>query len=306
MEIMRNTLLYLSKNRTANRMAKLHGLRLGAERFVAGETLAAAIEKVRELNAEGIEATLDHLGEFVEGREEAEEAAREVVNAVRGIADSGIRSNVSVKLTQLGLDLSEDECLANMRSIVGEAKLHGGFVRIDMEDYAHNEPAIRIFEQLHGEYGGQHVGLVLQAYLRKTEDDMKRLEHLAPNYRLVKGAYKEPPEVAYPEKSEVDENFIRLIHIQLERGHYAAVATHDDRIIEHVKAFTAEKAIPRDAFEFQMLYGIRPQLQRELAREGYRMRVYVPYGIDWYGYFMRRLAERPENVSFVLKSMFKR
>ncbi|GGG08797.1 proline dehydrogenase [Paenibacillus abyssi] len=305
MPIMRNMLLYLSKNQMANRAAKKYGLRFGAERFVAGETLDTALVKVRELNDKGILATLDHLGEYVAGSEEAAALAADVVKALEAIKDSGVRANVSVKLTQLGLDISYEKCLYNMRGIVAKAKRLGNFVRIDMEDYSHNEQAIAMFEQLHSTYG-PYVGIVLQAYLYKTESDMVRLRPLAPNFRLVKGAYKEPPEVAFPKKADVDRNFILLIEKQLKHGHYAAIATHDERIIEHSKAYAAAQRIPKTQFEFQMLYGIRPQLQQKLAEEGYTMRVYVPYGRDWYGYFMRRMAERPENVKFVVKSMFKK
>ncbi|XEC94160.1 proline dehydrogenase family protein [Paenibacillus tarimensis] len=303
--IMRSLLLYLSKNQLVNKMARQYGLRFGAERFVAGETLDTALEKVRELNGRGILATLDHLGEYVSGSEEAEASAQDVIQALEGIADSGVRSNVSVKLSQLGLDISHEKCLYNMRSIVAKAKRLRNFVRIDMEDYARNESTISIYERLYSAYG-PYVGIVLQAYLYKTEEDIKRLRHLAPNYRLVKGAYNEPPEVAFPKKADVDRNFTRLIEAQLRNGHYAAIATHDERIIGHSKAFIKANKIPRERFEFQMLYGIRPQLQQQLADEGFTMRVYVPFGKDWYGYFMRRLAERPENVSFVLKSAFKR
>lgn len=175
-----------------------------------------------------------------------------------------------------------------------------------MEDYAHNEATLAIFEQLYEAYGGAHVGLVLQAYLRKTAEDMERLSRLAPNYRLVKGAYKEAAEVAYPDKQEVDDQFKRIIRLQLDQGHYAAVATHDERILEYVRTYVHEQGISNQAFEFQMLYGIRPQLQQQLAAEGYKVRVYVPYGTEWYGYFMRRMAERPENLTFVLKSIFRR
>ncbi|SFF46733.1 L-proline dehydrogenase [Paenibacillus algorifonticola] len=305
MAVMRDMLLYLSKNRIANRMAKRFGLRLGAERFVAGETLAAAMKKVAALNESGLVVTLDHLGEFTRSEQEAKESAEEVVKGLQAIASAGAAANVSVKLTQLGLDISYPLCLSHMRTIVSEAKRLDSFVRIDMEDYAHNEPSIQMYEQLRAEFG-DHIGIVLQAYLFKTEADMERLLVLKPNYRLVKGAYKEPPEVAFPDKTDVDRNFIHIIKKQLDNGHYAAVATHDDAIIEWVKGYVKEQAIPVDRFEFQMLYGIRTALQQQLAEEGYKVRTYVPYGTDWYGYFMRRLAERPENVSFVLKSMFKR
>lgn len=304
--MLRNTLLYLSRSERANRLARSHGLRLGADRFVAGETLEDALQKVWELNEQGILATLDHLGEFVASEEEATAAAAEAIRSIQAIAGTGVQANLSVKLTQLGLELPGEVCIAHMRRIVGEAKRCGGFVRIDMEDYAHNEATLAIFEQLYEAYGGAHVGLVLQAYLRKTAEDMERLSRLAPNYRLVKGAYKEAAEVAYPDKQEVDDQFKRIIRLQLDQGHYAAVATHDEGILEYVRTYVHEQGISNQAFEFQMLYGIRPQLQQQLAAEGYKVRVYVPYGTEWYGYFMRRMAERPENLTFVLKSIFRR
>lgn len=302
--LMRNVLLYLSKNRMARRSAKRFGLRFGASRFVAGETVSEAIRAVSKLNDAGIEGTLDHLGEYVRTKEEAAQAAESCLHTLDEIEKAGIRCNLSVKLTQLGLDLSVDHCRNQMRRIVGKAAEYGSFVRIDMEDFAHNEPAIEMYMTLREQFGGA-VGLVLQAYLYKSEDDLNRLAVFAPNLRFVKGAYKEPAEVAFPDKSDVDRNLIELIEKQLSYGHYAAVATHDDRIIDSVIRYAGANGIPRSGFEFQMLYGIRPQRQQELADEGYKMRVYVPFGSDWYGYFMRRLAERPANVGFVVKSLFK-
>ncbi|WP_026174221.1 proline dehydrogenase family protein [Effusibacillus pohliae] len=304
-QLMRNTLLFLSKNRTANRAAKKYGLRFGASRFVAGETIDSAIAVVRELNAQGIVATLDHLGEFVFSREEAIESADYCIRTLDAIHRAGVRSNLSLKLTQLGLDISKELCMDNMRRILDRAKQYDNFVRIDMEDYAHNEVTIEIFKELRREYGAT-VGLVIQAYLYKSEADLDDLDQFKPNLRLVKGAYKESPEVAFPNKEDVDRNFIKLIEKHLLYGNYAAIATHDEKVIEHVKRFVKQHNIPNSQFEFQMLYGIRVQLQQQLANEGYTMRVYVPYGNDWYGYFMRRLAERPANVAFVLKSMLKK
>ncbi|WP_106769478.1 proline dehydrogenase family protein [Paenibacillus faecalis] len=302
--LMRNVFLFLSKNRIANRTAKKYGLRFGAKRFVAGEQIAEAITVVRELNERGIVATLDHLGEFIYTKEEATEAAEYCIATLNAIAESQVKANLSLKLTQLGLDISRDLCLNNMRSILEVASRHNIFVRIDMEDYAHNEASIALFCQLREEFGST-IGIVIQAYLYKSEEDITNLHRYRPNLRLVKGAYKEPPEVAFPKKEDVDNNFIRIIEQHLRNGDYAAVATHDDLIINHVKAFAKEHNIPTSQFEFQMLYGIRTQAQQQLADEGYTMRVYVPYGNDWYGYFMRRLAERPANVGFVVKSMFK-
>jgi len=303
--LLRNTFLFLSKNQFANRTAKKYGLRFGAKRFVAGEQIAEAIEAVRELNRMGIVATLDHLGEFIFTEEEAVESAEYCVRTLDAIAASGVKSNLSLKLTQLGLDISQELCLRNMRFIMDTAVRHGNFVRIDMEDYAHNAATLDIFAELRRDYG-KAIGVVIQAYLFKSEADIELLHQYQPNLRLVKGAYKESQEVAFPEKEDVDRNYIRIIEQHLLNGDYAAIASHDDKIINHVKQFVKEKGIPNTQFEFQMLYGIRTQAQRELAEQGYTMRVYVPYGNDWYGYFMRRLAERPANVGFVLKSMFKK
>ncbi|MBD8500052.1 proline dehydrogenase family protein [Paenibacillus arenosi] len=302
--LLRNTFLFLSKNRAANRTAKKYGLRFGAKRFVAGVQISEAVTAIRELNAKGIVATLDHLGEFITTAEEAREATDYCIRTLHEIASSGANSHLSLKMTQLGLDISVELCMKHMRMILDVAKQYNNFVRIDMEDYARNRVSIEIFEQLRKEYG-ETIGLVIQAYLYKSADDISALAVYRPNLRLVKGAYKESHEVAFPRKEDVDRNFKRIIEQHLLDGNYAAIATHDEAIIEHVKQFVKEKGIPKSQFEFQMLYGIRVQAQQQLADEGYTMRVYVPYGDDWYGYFMRRLAERPANVLFVLKSLFK-
>lgn len=304
-QLMRDTLLYLAKNKAANRAAKKYGLRFGASRFVAGETIDAAIQTIKELNKQGIVATLDHLGEFMYSEEEAIESADYCIRTLDAIHAAGVNSHLSLKMTSLGLDISRDLCMSNMRRVLDRAKQYDNFVRIDMEDYAHNQITVDIFKELRAEYG-ETVGLVLQAYLYNVSGHIEELKEFHPNFRLVKGAYKEAPEVAFPKKEDVDTNFAKIIQQHLLNGNYAAVATHDANIIEHVKEFVKENNIPNSQFEFQMLYGIRTQLQQELAQQGYTMRVYVPYGNDWYGYFMRRLAERPANVGFVLKSMFKR
>lgn len=304
-QVMKNFFLFLSKNRALNNAAKKWGLRFGASRFVAGETIAEAIRTVQSLNQQGLVCTLDHLGEFVFRVEEANESADYCIETLKAIHESGVDCNLSLKMTQLGLDISRELCLDNMRRILDAAVQYGNiFVRIDMEDYDHNEITLEIFEELLEDY--QNVGTVIQAYLYKSADDIERLKDRRVNLRLVKGAYKEPPEVAYPDKADVDENYKKIIKQHLLNGNYAAIATHDENIIQYVKELEQEYRIPREQFEFQMLYGIRTQAQIRLAEEGYRMRVYVPYGNDWYGYFMRRLAERPANVAFVLKGMFGR
>ncbi|MBR8659997.1 MULTISPECIES: proline dehydrogenase family protein [unclassified Brevibacillus] len=302
-QLMKDFFLFLSKNKTLNAAAKKWGLRFGASRVVAGETIAEAIKTVRQLNQKGLVCTLDHLGEFVYSVEEANESADYCIKTLEAIHQSGVDCNLSLKMTQLGLDISRDLCMNNMRRILDAAKKNGNiFVRIDMEDYAHNEVTLEILDELLKDY--DNVGTVIQAYLYKSSEDVEKLKEKKVNLRLVKGAYKESPEVAFPNKADVDENYKKIIKQHLLNGCYAAIATHDDNIIAYVKQLEKEYNIPRTQFEFQMLYGIRPQSQIELAREGYTMRVYVPYGNDWYGYFMRRLAERPANVAFVIKGLF--
>lgn len=302
-QAMKDFFLFLSKNKALNAAAKKWGLRFGANRFVSGETIAEAIDAVRQLNQKGLVCTLDHLGEFVYSVEEANESADYCIKTLEAIHQSGVDCNLSLKMTSLGLDISRELCMNNMRRTLDAAKKYGNiFVRIDMEDYAHNQVTMDILDELLEEY--DNVGTVIQAYLYKASDDIEKLKDKKVNFRLVKGAYKESPEVAFPNKADVDENYKKIIKQHLLNGGYAAVATHDDAIIAYVKQLEKEYNIPRTQFEFQMLYGIRTQSQLELAREGYKMRVYVPYGNDWYGYFMRRLAERPANVAFVLKGMF--
>lgn len=302
-QAMKNFFLFLSKNQTLNAAAKKWGLRFGANRFVSGETIDEAIAVVRQLNEKGLTCTLDHLGEFVFSVEEANESADYCIKTLEAIHQSGVDCNLSLKMTSLGLDISRELCMTNMRRILDTARQYGNiFVRIDMEDYAHNQVTMDILEELLQEY--DNVGTVIQAYLYKAADDIEKLKDKKVNFRLVKGAYKESPEVAFPEKADTDENYKKIIRQHLLNGGYAAVATHDEQIIAYVKQLVEEHNIPRSQFEFQMLYGIRTQSQIDLAREGYKMRVYVPYGKDWYGYFMRRLAERPANVAFVLKGMF--
>jgi len=304
-QLLKDFFLFLSKNKTLNAAAKKWGLRFGASRFVSGVTINDAIKSVRELNQKGLVCTLDHLGEFVFSVEEANESADYCIKTLEAIHASGVDCNLSLKMTSLGLDISKDLCMNNMRRILDSAKKNGNiFVRIDMEDYAHNQVTLDILHELLKDY--DNVGTVIQAYLYRSEQDIEDLKHTGVNLRLVKGAYKESPEVAFPNKADVDENYKKIIKQHLLNGNYAAIATHDDQIIQYVKQLEKEFNIPRTQFEFQMLFGIRTQSQIDLAKEGYKMRVYVPYGNDWYGYFMRRLAERPANVVFVLKGMFSR
>lgn len=296
--------MFLANNQSLNKLAKKHGLKFGGRRFVAGETINSGIDVTKALNNDGMMVTLDHLGEFVDSEEEANIMADNCMKALESITKEKVNANLSLKLTSMGLDISQDLCLQNMQRILEFAQENHHFVRIDMEDYAHLERTLNIYYELRKTY--DNFGLVIQAYLYRSEEDVRALSKLNTNLRLVKGAYKESSEVAFPDKKDVDENFKKLIRLQLENGNYAAVATHDEKIIEFTKQFVKEHQIELDQFEFQMLYGIRPELQKKLVQEGYRVRIYVPYGHDWFGYNMRRLAERPANVGFVLKGIVKR
>lgn len=302
-QLLRNMFQALGKSRSANKMAKKYGLRFGAGRFVAGETMESAIQTVRSLNVSGREATLDHLGEFVSSEQEAMESTKMCLQTLDTIAEAGVRSNLSLKLTSIGLDISKDLCMNNMVTILNKARMYHNFVRIDMEDYAHCEMALDVYRELLQQF--DNVGIVIQAYLYRSEGDIEELKGTHANLRLVKGAYKEPPEVAFPLKQDVDTNFKKIISKHLMNGNYTAIATHDPQIIAFTKQFVDEMNIPNHKFEFQMLYGICEELQKQLVSEGYKVRVYVPFGKDWFGYFMRRLAERPANVWFVLKNIFK-
>ncbi|WP_369901962.1 proline dehydrogenase family protein [Bacillus manliponensis] len=303
-QLMRDSFLFLSKNKALTKLAKKYGLRFGAGRFVAGETIDLAVDVIKELNKKDLCVTIDYLGEFVDNEAEANEMADQSIEAIRAIGRENLDSQLSLKMTSMGLDISDELVMNNMRRILDAAKENNVFVTIDMEDYSRCGKTIDIFKKLKEEY--DNVGTVIQAYLYRTEKDIDDLNAYSPNLRLVKGAYKESEEVAFPEKRDVDENFKKIIKMHLLNGNYTAVASHDEAMIEYTKQLAEEYNIPRDQFEFQMLYGIRTERQLELVKEGYKMRVYVPYGNDWYGYFMRRLAERPANVAFVLKGMVKK
>jgi proline dehydrogenase len=302
-EMMRSIFLSMAKNRSANRWAKRYGLRLGAQKFVAGETIENAIETVRSLNQQGMTVTLDHLGEFVNDEAEANESADYCIQTLEAIHQAQVNSSLSLKMTQTGLDISRDLCMKNMRRILDVAKAYDLRVTIDMEDFGHCQVTLDILDELRKDY--DNVGTVIQAYLYRSLEDVLRLGQDGAHLRIVKGAYKEPPEVAYPDKPDVDANYLKLMEAQLLSNGFTAIATHDEKIIEHAKSFIAKHDIPKTKYEFQMLYGIATNLQTQLSEDGYPMRVYVPYGNDWYGYFMRRLAERPANVGFVLKGIFR-
>ena len=276
-----------------------------ARRFVAGEQLNEAVEVIRKLNARGITATFDQLGESVTEEHEAQAVAESYITLLDRIEQAGIRSNVSLMLSALGLDLDTEFCYRNVRAVVEKARDLNNFVRIDMEGSTHTQRTFDIFYRLHDEFP-PHVGIVVQAYLYRTWGDVDELIARQARVRLCKGAYNEPPTVAFPEKADVDKNYARLMRKLMLRGNYPGLATHDQRLINHAKQFATQQQIGQERYEFQMLYGIRTQIQDQLAREGYNMRVYVPYGEQWYPYFMRRLAERPANAIFILSNLFKR
>jgi proline dehydrogenase len=301
-QVMRDFFLFLAKNKSMTSLAKKYGLRFGAARFVAGATLESSISAIKKLNEKGMPVTIDHLGEFVDNEREAAEMTEHCIQAIKAIAKEKLDSQLSLKMTSMGLDISDELVLNNMKKIMDAAVKHNVFITIDMEDYSRCEKTLQIFKQLKKEY--DNISTVIQAYLYRSLEDVQELNEYQPNLRLVKGAYKESPSVAYPEKSDVDNNFKKLIETHLLNGNYTAVATHDDEIIQFTKDLVEKHNIPYDQFEFQMLYGIRVERQDQLMQEGYKMRIYVPYGNDWYGYFMRRLAERPANVMFVLKGVF--
>ena len=302
-KVLSKVFITLSHNQTANKMAQKYGLKFGAARFVAGNSIENAVKCVRELNRNGMVAMMNYLGEYVHSEDEAAKAADNCIKTLDAIHQSGIDSNLSVKISSLGLDISKEVCLTNLRRILDKAKEYGNFVRIEMEDYSHCQLTLDIYKELRKDY--DNIGTVLQSYLYRTEKDIEELNAYNANLRLVKGAYNEPAEVAFPKKSDVDKSYENMIKTHLLNGNYAGIATHDGEMVDKILRFIDENNIPKSQFEFQMLYGIRSDLQSQLAKKGYKVRVYIPYGVDWFGYFMRRLAERPENVAFVLKNAFK-
>lgn len=297
----------LSRSALLKRLASKYGMATPesfARRFIAGETIEEAIEASRRLQARGFLLTLDYLGESVRTLEEATAATRDYVRLMDVIVASGIERNVSLKLTQLGIGVDRATCVDNLRRILDPAGRHGFFVRIDMENSPYTEVTLDVFETL-WQQQYRNVGVALQSALYRSERDVHRMNELGARVRLVKGAYKEPASVAYQKKPEVNEAFIRLMRVLLDEGTYPAIATHDPQVIDATRAHATARGIASDRFEFQMLYGIRRDLQASLLAGGYRMRVYVPFGRQWFPYFMRRLGERPANVTFVLKSLIR-
>jgi proline dehydrogenase len=299
--MIRAGLLWLSEQPHIFHFVRTNGLaRRFAARFVAGETVESGVAALQELNAAGITASLDLLGEAVHNAAEARAARDTYVRTLARISAAGAAAHVSVKLTQMGLDIDPTLCVDNLRAIIARAKADGSFVRIDMEQSDYTERTLQLFRQrFHPEFANA-VGVVLQSYLRRTERDVEQMIALDARVRLCKGAYKEPDTVAFPSKRDVDANYVRCMERLLLGGNYPAIATHDVRILEHAKRFARDKGIPPGRFEFQMLYGVRRDLQLALKRQGYNVRVYVPFGTQWYPYLMRRLAERPANVAFLL------
>jgi proline dehydrogenase len=298
--MLRSSLLYLSNQPRIFRFVRNNKLaKKFASRFVAGETLETALAAVKTLNAAGITASLDLLGESVTNEREARAAGNAYLGILDRIHELRLNANVSVKLTAMGLDISEELCVAIMHDVLGRAQAYNTFVRLDMESSEYTERTLRLFyDRLYPAYK-ENVGIVLQSYLYRTSADVDQAVQSRCRVRLCKGAYKEPASVAYPEKKEVDTNYVKCMQSLLEKGNYPGIATHDTTIISAAKKFVAEKAIDRSRFEFQMLYGVRRDLQVQLVRDGYNLRVYVPFGTQWYPYLMRRLAERPANLAFI-------
>nr|WP_026574289.1 proline dehydrogenase family protein [Bacillus sp. UNC438CL73TsuS30] len=298
--MLKDIFMGLSQNQFLNSAAKKYGLKLGAQSVVAGTNIEETIKSIKELNANGISCTVDNLGEFVFKKEEAIAARDQILKVIEAIHKNNVDAHISLKPTQLGLDIDYNFCLENLKEIVHQASNYGIFVNFDMEDYGHLQPSFDILEELSLEY--DNVGTVIQAYFFNAQENLEKYK----NYRLriVKGAYKEPEQYAYQDKKEIDKNFIKLIEWHLLNGKFTSIATHDHKVINHVKQFVKKNDIPNDKFEFQMLYGFRRDLQLKLANEGYNFCTYVPFGKDWYGYFMRRLAERPQNLNLVAKQVF--
>jgi proline dehydrogenase len=283
------------------RLVRRHGMRLGAGRFVAGETLDECIAVLRRLNEQGLYANTTLLGEGVLEPTETEAVVSAYRTIIDRIADEQLRANVALKLTHLGLDISEELAHDNLRTLVERATEREGFIRIDMEQSQYVDATLRIFRRVR-EAGLDRVGTVLQSYLYRTPSDLEALLPLAPNLRLVKGAYLEPESVAYPHKHDVDGAYVSLLERMLAEAGHTAVATHDSALIQHTIRYAADNGIGKDRFEFQMLYGVRPQLQLDLVRRGYKVLVATPYGPEWYPYLMRRLGERPANLLFFLRN----
>jgi proline dehydrogenase len=301
----RAVMIAMSRSALLKQLASRYGMATPesfARRFIAGETIEEAIAAARTLQARGLHLTLDYLGESVRSMDEATTATRTYLALIGTIVTSGIERNLSLKLTQLGLDVDRATCVDNLRRILDPATQHGFFVRIDMENSAYTQATLDVFETLwQQEY--RNIGVVLQSCLHRSVQDAERMNTLGARVRLVKGAYKEPPSVAYQHKAEVDDAYLRLMRTLLTRGTYPAIATHDERILNETCRYAAQQNIAADRYEFQLLYGIRRDLQMSLTSKNHRVRVYVPFGREWFPYFMRRLGERPANIGFVVRTI---
>ncbi|MGN6672867.1 MAG: proline dehydrogenase family protein [Thermomicrobiales bacterium] len=305
--MLRPFFIYLSHQEWGYRLLLSNPLtRAMAWRFVAGEQIDDALAAVRALNAKGIRATLDQLGENVTSAADAVAAASAAIDALEQIHAARVESHISVKLTHFGFDLSPDLCRAQLRRVLARARDLGNFVRIDMEGSPYTQATLDLFDAMRDEFGAETVGIVIQSYLRRSQEDIACLIASGSRVRLVKGAYDEPATIAYPHKDDVDRAYRIQMEQLLARGNYPALATHDERLIGRAQGFAAAEGIGADRFEFQMLYGIRRDLQERLAHEGYNVRCYVPYGTQWYPYFMRRLAERPANLIFIAGNLLRR
>jgi proline dehydrogenase len=298
---LRKAILAAADSRRVQSLVRRHGMRLGAARFVAGESLDECIAVLRRLNDQGLHANTTMLGEGVLEPGETERVVSAYEEVLDRIAAEELRANVALKLTHLGLEIDEELAYANMTRLLGK----GSFIRIDMEQSQFVDATVRIYRRLRHD-GFDNVGTVLQAYLYRTPDDLDSLLPLSPNLRLVKGAYLEPADIAYPRKADVDAVYARLAERMLSGTGHVAIATHDETLIEHAIRYSEEHVVPRERFEFQMLYGVRPQLQLDLVRRGYKVLVATPYGPEWYPYLMRRLGERPANLLFFAKNTFRR
>jgi proline dehydrogenase len=302
--MLKGILLYLSKQKgIQNFMVNFWVTRRVVNRFVSGEELEDGLNAVKRVNSEGAFATLDHLGEEVSEAGEAVAAAEVYLNALDRIKEWGVDTNVSAKPTQLGLKISRDLCERNFARMIERAKGHNNFVRMDMEGSDCTADTLEVFYRLRKRY--DNVGIVIQSYLYRSEQDVDEILKAGGRIRLCKGAYKEPKEVAFPKKEQVDRSFVVLMEKMLRSGIYHGIATHDEKLIERTKQFARKSGIPKESFEFQLLYGIRSELARRLIKDGYNVRIYIPFGRQWYPYFMRRLAERPANLFFFIKNFIR-
>lgn len=320
--MLRASLIYLSKaNWARNLITKWNFAWNAASRFIAGESLDDAIEVVKELNKKKINATLDHLGEHTTNEVEAAKATESIIQIFKAIDNAGVRSNVSIKLTQIGLELDDRLCSSNLKKIIQVANDYGNFVRIDMEDSPWVETTLGLFDEMQNVYGLKNCGVVIQSYLYRSVKDVENISRETTRVRLCKGAYKEPPDIAFPKKSDVDHNFDRITKMLIDSSvthgcpvisedgktpPIPAIGSHDPERLDFAKNYAHKVGLPKEALEFQMLYGIRRDLQEEALREGYPVRIYVPYGTEWYPYYVRRLAERPANLWFFISNFFRR